>query len=208
MKNRILLAEDHSIVISGIKIIFDLEFQGYTLDVVRDGATLMSALKMNNYDLAILDLHLQDGDSFHLIKDIISIYPNLSILVFTAESENIYAQQLYKEGVKGYLNKQANENEIISAIRTVLNGNFYISESYKHTLFLNDKAHQAPNPFSLLSHRELEIIKLMLAGKRTQEICHELNLQPSAVSTFKSKIFTKLNISNIIELNELSKKYF
>lgn len=208
MKKRILLAEDHSIVISGIKIIFDLEFQGYILDVVRDGSALMSALKMNNYDLTILDLHLQDGDSFHLIKDIISIYPALSILIFTAESENIYAQRLYKEGVKGFLNKQANETEIITAIRSVLNGGFYISESYKHSLILNDTILKTQNPFTGLSQRELEIIKLMLAGKRTQEICHELNLQPSTVSTFKSKIFTKLNISNIIELNELSKKYF
>lgn len=208
MNKRVLLAEDHAIVISGIKIIFDLEFREYTLDVVRDGASLLSSLKTHAYDLAIIDLNLNDGDSFHIIKDILGIYEKLNILVFTANPESIYAHRLYIEGVKGFLNKQASETEIINAIRLVLNGKFYISESYKQFLLLNDINNQTKNPFSSLSQRELEIIKLMLEGKRTQEICNELNLQPSTVSTFKAKIFTKLNVSNIIELNELSKKFF
>ena len=203
----VLLAEDHSIVIRGIKILFETEFTNYNLEIVSTGCGLMNLLKTKTYQLAIIDLQLLDGDTLHVIKDISALYPKLNMLIFTANAEEIYAQRLYQEGIKGYINKQETEHEILTAIRTTLEGKFYISESYKHLLLTKDQNYNVQNPFSKLSMRELEIVKLLLQGKRSQEICNELNLQPSTISTFKQKIFTKLNISNVLELNLLSNNF-
>jgi two-component system invasion response regulator UvrY len=204
---KVILAEDHSIVIRGIKIMFETEFPNYALDVVKTGNELLSSLKKNTYQLAIIDLQLLDGDTLHLLKNILNIYENLNILVFTANSEEIFAHNLYKEGIKGFLNKQAPDAEVLTAIKTTLEGKIYLSDNYKNILFSNEVNKKTQNPFLSLSQRELEIINLLLQGKRTQDICNELNLQPSTISTFKSKIFTKLNVTNVIELSILAKNF-
>lgn len=202
---KVLFAEDHSIVIRGMKMIFEREFKDYSLDIVSNSVDLMKALKNNNYELAILDLHLEDGDTLHLIGTILNIYTKLNVLVFSANPEELYAQKLYTEGIKGYLSKQTNDEEIISALSQLLAGKRYMSESFKE--FLVTKKNSSANPFDKLTQREMEVLNLIIKGKRPMEICQELNLQSSTVATHKVNIFTKLNVKNVLELNQLVNNY-
>ncbi|HKO81352.1 MAG TPA: response regulator transcription factor [Chitinophagaceae bacterium] len=203
---KVLFAEDHSIVIRGMKIIFETEFSDYSLDIVSNSSDLMNALKKNKYQLAIIDLQLEDGDTLHLITDIRSLYADLNILIFSGNPEELYAQKLYNKGVKGYLNKQTNDSEIIYALRQLLEGKTYMSENFKRFLLLR-KDPSFENPFDKLSQREMEVLNLMIQGKRPSEICKELNLQASTVATYKTKLFTKLQINNVLELKQLVSNY-
>jgi len=201
---KVLLAEDHSIVIRGMKIIFELEFSDYKLDVVKKSNDLMNAIKIGNYELAIIDLQLEDGDTMHLIPDIHQIYPNLKIVIFSANSEEIYAQKLYKDGIKGYLSKQSDDKEITTALKHILDGNIYMSERFKG--YLIEGGGQKKSNRSVvekLSQREMEVANLLQKGKKISEICQELNLQPSTVATYKKHIFEKLQVTNIVELNQI-----
>jgi DNA-binding NarL/FixJ family response regulator len=208
MRQKILLAEDHAIVITGVEQIFDADFPEFELEIAKNGADLMEALKRNQFRMAIIDLHLRDGDSMHLITDIRSLYPELDIIVFSGNPEELYAQYLYQAGIKGYLSKDAADEEIISAVRLVLEGKTYISENYKNYLLARILSrNNFENPFTTLSQREMEVTVLLMQGKRTGEICQELNLQPSTVSTYKIKIFTKLNVKNVLELKQLMNNY-
>src|SRR4051794_6530413 len=179
---KILIAEDHSIVIKGLKIIFEKEFPGFELVMAYSISEMMKALKNNECRLAIIDMQLEDGVSLNIIPDLLNLYPSLCILIFTAYSEEVYAQRLFNYGVKGYLNKNCEESEIIYALHTVLAGKTYFSEHYKNILLgKNEDTHSTKNPFDLLSQRELETALLLVRGKRSSEICSELNIQPSTV---------------------------
>jgi two-component system invasion response regulator UvrY len=204
---KILLAEDHSIVIKGISILFEAEFRDCTLDVVKNTGSLMNALKNNIYQLIIVDLQLEDGDTLHLVTDILSLYPHLNILIFSGNAEEIYAQKLYNDGVKGYLSKQSNDNLVIEAIKTTMQGNIYISEKFKNALLTENRNPSQVNMLEKLTSREMDVANLMQQGKRPSEICRELNLQSSTVATYKMKIYAKLNITNVIELKQLFLNY-
>jgi two-component system invasion response regulator UvrY len=204
---KVLLAEDHAIVVKGLKIIFETEFVGYSLDVVKNGGDLMKTLQKGSYQAAIIDLHLEDGDTLHLLADLVNLYPGLQILIFSASSELLYAQKLYKIGVKGFLNKQSTDTEVISALRQVLDGNTYMSESFKGIITASKFGSLSENPFDKLSHRESEVMTMLVSGRKSSEICQELNLQASTVATYKMKIFSKLNIKNVLELKELSNNF-
>jgi DNA-binding NarL/FixJ family response regulator len=202
---KVLFAEDHSIVIRGMKILFEREFSQYQLDVVHNSIDMMNALKTNSYELAIIDLHLDDGDSLHLISTLLKLYPTLNVLVFSGNPEQIYAQKLYAEGVKGYLSKQTADEEIVFALKQLLDGKRYMSENFKKMLLAKKDAPE--NPIDKLTQREMEVLNLMVQGKRSSDICKELNLQASTVATYKVKLFSKLQVTNIIELSKLLESY-
>jgi two-component system invasion response regulator UvrY len=182
---KVLLAEDHSIVIKGLKITFQTEFSAYNLEIVRSSADMMKILRNEGYELAIIDLHLEDGDTLHLIADLVRIYPGLKILVFSGNPEELYAQKLYNTGVRGYLSKQSSDEEVIDAIRQILNGKTYLSENFKDIITNRRYASTVENPFDKLSQRETEVLNLLITGKKPSEICQELNLQASTVATYK-----------------------
>lgn len=207
MSRKVLLAEDHAIVIKGIKILFETEFKGYTLDVVKNSVDMIRSLKSNEYVMAIIDLQLEDGDTFRLVSDLPKIYPQMIIMVFSANPEELYAQRLYKSGIKGYLNKNADDEEIVRAITHTLNGHVYMSENFKSLIISNPFTKGKFNPLEKLSIRELEVANLLKIGKKTSDICNDLGMQSSTVATYKMKIFSKLNITNVIELKELFENY-
>ena len=204
---KVLLAEDHSIVIKGLKMTFETEFSAYRLETVRTSTDLMKTLRSADFDMAIIDLHLEDGDTLHLIADLVRIYPELKILVFSGNPEELYAQKLYNTGVKGYLSKQSPDEEVIDAIRQILNGKTYLSENFKDIITNRKYSSTVENPFDKLSHRETEVLNLLITGKKPSEICQELNLQASTVATYKMKIFTKLNVTNVVELAQLTNNF-
>jgi DNA-binding NarL/FixJ family response regulator len=201
---KVLLAEDHSIVIRGMRLIFETEFAGYQLEVAKTVTGLMAMLKTHHFSIAIIDLQLEDGDTINLIGDILKAYPELNILVFSANPEELYAQRLYKEGIKGYLHKQSEDREIIIALHLILEGKTYVSEHFKGYLLSRDPNNNYDSPFEQLTLREMEVVRLLIQGKRSFEICRELNIQPSTVATYKMKIFNKLNVNNVLELKELA----
>lgn len=203
---KVLFAEDHSIVVRGMKMLFEREFAEYTLEVVHNTSDLMNSLKHTDYELAIIDLHLEDGDTLHLISTILNLYTKLNVLIFSGNPEELFAQKLYNEGVKGYLSKQTNDEEIIFALKQLLEGKRYMSENFKKFLLTkNDTA--SNNPFERLTQREMEVLNLLIKGKRPMEICRELNLQPSTVATYKLKLFDKLHVKNVLELSQLASNY-
>lgn len=203
---KVLFAEDHSIVVRGMKMLFEREFPDYTLEVVHNTTDLMNYLKNNQYELAIIDLHLEDGDTLHLITTILNLYRNLNVLIFSGNPEELFAQKLYNEGVKGYLSKQTNDDEIVFALKQLLEGKRYMSENFKKFLLTKNDA-GSNNPFEKLTQREMEVLNLLVKGKRPIEICRELNLQPSTVATYKLKLFDKLNVKNVLELSQLASNY-
>jgi two-component system, NarL family, invasion response regulator UvrY len=177
------------------------------IDEARDGDTAEICLKNESYSLVILDIQMPNTNSFELLDYIINLHPQTKVLVFSMSPEAIYGKRVIKAGAHGYLSKESSMDEVKKALQTIMNDRRYVSHKLLETLVDDDTNGKAANPFSRLSSREFEITTFLLAGLSVSEIAQRVHLQPSTVGTYKSRIFEKLNVSNVIELKELATIY-
>ncbi|WP_031530043.1 response regulator [Dyadobacter crusticola] len=198
----ILLVEDHSIVRMGVKLLIE-DFMSHA-SIVEAGSfnETLRHLQSRFFDLVILDIKIPGGEGFNMISKIRSIQSKVKILIFSSQDEELYALHYYKAGASGYLPKDATNEELEKAITTVLNGGTYISKVVQHQLVSNSvlEKDRMQSPLEILSNRELEIMDMLLVGKWTKDIASDLNIKESTVSTYKARIFEKLNVTNILEL--------
>jgi len=204
IENRFLLIDDHVVVRSGLKFILSTHFAPCLVDEAEDGDSALERLANNEYDLALLDVKMPNTNTLQLMEYIRITYPMLKVLIFSMNSESVYAKRFLKAGAKGFVNKDAPLEEVIKAIKLVLSGKKYISESMMEHLAEFGTDSREKNLFNTLSPREFEIVSLILKGESISHIAHSLNLQVSTVGTHKARIFEKLKVTNLMELKELA----
>jgi len=195
---KILIADDHSVVRQGVSLMLRDAFADVEIEQADSFYETLVAVKEDAFDLLLLDINLPGGNNASMIGDIKDINKDVSILMFSAYDEDHYALRYMQAGASGYINKLSSEEKIIEAINTVLDGNIYFSESLKsgnHTVDNN-------NPLDVLSNRELEITRLLIKGEGNLEIANQLKIGMSTVSTYKSRIFEKLGVTNVVTLAE------
>jgi two-component system invasion response regulator UvrY len=195
----ILLADDHAIIRAGLKIFIEGYISQSVIDEAGDGDAAFKLIKEKDYQLIILDVNMPNTDSFGLVSNIIALKPDANILMFSMNSEEIYAKKYLQLGAKGYLSKASSQNEIKMALD--------ISPKLSLSFTEDALGNKPKNPFDTLSPREFEIVLHLVRGESLAEICNALSLQTSTVGTFKARIFEKLNCNNIIDMNALAKVY-
>jgi DNA-binding NarL/FixJ family response regulator len=198
----ILLADDHEIVRRGVRMIIESFPQKYDFIEASSCAEVMQALSNQQIRYAILDMFLADGNIFSTIQHITEYSPQIGILVYSMNAEKIYARRLMEKGVRGFVCKQANIEELEIAIRNLLKGEIYLSQDLKEVLFKPNKADLSQNPIDLLSDRELEVVEYVAVGMGAKEIAHKMNLDITTVSTYRRRAFEKLDVQNMIELKD------
>ncbi len=204
---KFLLVDDHNVVRSGIMGLLLELFKPSEIDEASDGNSATEILKHNHYDLIMMDIQMPKTDTLGLMEYIHIKYPDAKVLIFSMSAEGIYAKRFLKAGAKGFLSKDAPLEEIKKAINLVLNNRKYISEALASTLAEESISETSGNPFNQLSPREFEIVSLLLSGQTISEISKLLNLQVSTIGTHKARLFSKLNVNNILELKEIATSY-
>jgi two-component system, NarL family, invasion response regulator UvrY len=199
MQPQILLADDHSMIRKGLKLYMQLDL-GYA-NIVEVGACgdLMKELVKKKFTHLVLDIILSDGSTLEVIPNIRRVYPDLNILIFSMQPEEIYGEALKQYGIRHYLSKSAGEEEILKLLKLFLQNEFPASKE-KAISFEG-------NPFTSLAPRELEILHYLLKGLGTKEISETLNLKMNTISTLKNRIYEKTSAGNIKELIELASLY-
>lgn len=207
---KILICDDHSIIRRGLKFILTTHFSNYIIDELHSITDTLNYLKKNNPDFAIFDLQLSDGNMIEALPNITALYPQLDILIYSMSNEDIYGKRLLQMGAKGFLNKNADEEEVIRALQIFLSGQNYISNRLNNLLInalRSAKSKTNENPFTGLSNREVEVTHHLLIGKGVKEISGQMNLHANTVVTYKNRVFEKLSIHNLVELSNLAKAY-
>lgn len=196
-----LIADDHEIIRRGLRSLISDYWTGVQ---ILDAATMEAALVETEKfpSLIIIDVNLPGGNNLKVIEQLKLVQSNAKILIFSSLNENIYAVPYLKAGASGYLMKNAEESEVVTAITTILAGSRYSSRNVKENMFNSILGNDADNPFTKLSGRELEVAELLTKGVGVLDISHQLNLQMGTVSTYKLRLFQKLKIKSIIELAE------
>lgn len=202
---KILIADDHSAIRLGMKVIVQNVFQNSQIDAAEDAATAIEKMKHASYDLILLDINMPDSDPVNVMQWITSFQPTTKVLVFSMNPEELYGKRFLQLGARGYLKKSASEAEIARALQLVMNNKKYISSELSDLLSEEMITGKSSNPFDNLSAREFEIAICLLKGHSLNEICSILNIQYSTVSTHKQHIFEKLKVNNILHLSEVAK---
>ncbi len=201
----LLLADDHSIIRTGMKIIIENFLPHSKIDEAHDGDSAFQKIKQNEYDLIILDVNMPNTDSFGLVSNILAYNSKTKILMFSMNSEEMYARRYLKMGAMGYLRKDEPESEIRKAITVILDNKKYVSPALHQKLLEELGSNKSDNPFDKLSPREFEIVQHLIRGDSLAEICQKLTLHSSTVGTHKARIFDKLQCHNVIDLSTLAK---
>lgn len=204
----IMIADHSSISRIGLRVLCQ---ESLPYPVIYEAASiseLYQNLRSHKMDLLILDLFLGNRSTLSAMHEIQQFNPNLNILVVTSASEDIYGNRVLSEGVKGFISSSEKDERIKQAITRVADGNYYISqELYLNSLDkLNEKA-KSSNPFERLTNKEMEIVNYLLKGLSTSDISYSSQLAASTVSTYKMRIFQKLEIKNLMELSEVASLY-
>lgn len=206
MKN-ILIADDHWIVRMGLKMLVNKIYDTANVVGVNNGDEVIRALKNDPYDLILLDLMMPETDAIELLNLIQSHNATIPVLIVTMNPEESYGKRFLQLGAKGFIKKNAPEEELIRAIKQVSEGRKYISTELADTISEDFFSGRSSNPFDALSAREFQITSYLCKGVEITEICKVLSIQYSTVNTHKQRIFDKLNIRTIKELAELAMCY-
>jgi two-component system invasion response regulator UvrY len=206
---QILIADDHSIVRYGAALVVKELLPAGTIREARNFDELLKLIDTQAFDLLILDINIPGGNYLQMIDVIRLRQPGIKILVFSGYDEQLYALRYLQAGADGYVVKQAPEGELKTAIQTILNNDKYISPAIKQHLIngLSTPKAGSGNPLNNLSNREMEVMQQLIKGATIAEIGHTLSLQISTVSTYKSRIFEKMEVNNVVALVEKVKLY-
>jgi len=192
---RVLIADDHKIVRDGLKRILAAHGEVDVTGEAADGDQALALVRAHEYDLAMVDMSMPGLSGIDLIKRLKLEKPKLRILVLSMHGERQYAARALKAGASGYLNKDSAAELLVGAIRKIAAGGVHIGDAAAASLITADKA-----PHEALSDREFEVLRLLVEGLGPTDIGDKLHLSVKTVSTHKTRILEKLNISSTAAL--------
>ncbi|MBL7703896.1 MAG: response regulator transcription factor [Ferruginibacter sp.] len=195
---KILLADDHSLIRMGLTQILKDEYPTAEIKEVSDGESLVKEVMKNEWDLVISDLDMPGRSGLEALEQIKLIKPALPVLILSIFTEDLYAIRVLKAGAAGYLNKSAAPFELIKAVQRIQMGKKYITPEIAEKLLINPDAEKKPH--ETLSNREFEIFKLLALGKTVSQIADSLSIALTTVSTHRSRIMDKLGLTTNSEL--------
>jgi|JI8StandDraft_2_1071088.scaffolds.fasta_scaffold02797_5 DNA-binding NarL/FixJ family response regulator len=203
----ILIVDDHDIVHTGLKVSILKANIAAIITKAKNGDEALNFVRNGKYDLVILDINLPDTDTQSLMKLLINNNSKQKVLIFSMSSEEIYARRFLKLGAKGFISKSSDMEEVIKAIQVILDGQKYITQKVAELLSNDLIDGVTERNIDDLSDREIEIMHLLIKGLGGKEISNQLNLHPSTTATYKTRLFQKLSVNNVIELKEVVEFY-
>jgi two-component system invasion response regulator UvrY len=197
---KILIADDHAIVREGLKQIIsetpDLKVTGET----GDGRDVMNKIYENHFDVVLLDIAMPGKSGLEVLEEIRQKRPDLPVLILSMHPEEQYAVRALRTGAAGYLTKESAPEELISAIRKVSCGKKYVTASIAERLASAIEIDIAKAPHELLSNREYQVLCMIASGKTVKQISEDLSLSAKTVSTYRSRILSKMKMKHNAEL--------
>lgn len=202
MSIQIIIAEDHPLILMGIQHLLMEHRPDAVVTCTSDFSRTLAMLEKQKFDLLIMDINLPGGDKVGMVHSVRLKQPQIPILVCSSYDEQLYALPFLKAGANGYISKTAMNDDFTQAVDQVLSGRIYASPEVMRNAFGQLFSAKGPEDTvsDKLSGKELEVARLLVKGLSTKAISEHINLSSSSVSSYKTKIFEKLGVNNIIEL--------
>lgn len=211
MMERILIADDQSIIRVGLSIMVKRLRPQSLVNEAVDFNDVLDLVNKNTYDLIVLDVNMPNGNFQQTFDFIKGLLPDTKVLVFSSQAENIYAVRYLEMGADGFLPKMADEKTVGQVLEKLLQKDNYIhtavGDNVEPGIIRSPRGKGLGNPLKTLSARETEIAQKLIRGESLKDISNELNLHSSTASTYKARIFKKLYVKNIPELIDVFRFY-
>lgn len=205
---RILIVDDHQLVRHGFKSLLSAQDGIRVLDTLSSGEEAIDWCRTNDaaVDVILMDVNMPGIGGVGATHRINSSWPQIGIIIVTVHDDGPLPKQLINGGARGYLSKGNGVEEMIAAIRDVHAGKHYIAKDIAQTLALSVLPGE-DNPLESLSMRETQVLMMIAQGSKTQEISEILNLSPKTISTYRKRLFEKLDVSSDIEMLHLAMRH-
>ncbi len=200
---RIMIVDDHPIFCLGMTELINKESDLLVTACTDTADKAWDTVKQDRPDLMIVDISLAESNGIDLVEEISREYPDLPVLVLSMYDDTLYAERALLAGARGYVMKQRAIVQVVEAVRQVLAGNIYASDTIKEKMLNRMISRHSPKTgFSLddLTNRELEVFRLMGDGLDSREIARRLNLSMKTIGTHREKIKEKLHLKHYTEL--------
>lgn len=197
---KVILCDDHAMVRRGIR---DTVSEAVDIQVVGEAASypeLREQLRKSPCDVLVLDLNMPGRGGLEVLAALKEEGSTIKTLVVSMYPEDQYAIRCLRAGATGYLNKAGDPAELVTAIRTVMQGRKFVTPEVAQMLVDNLNAPEGEDLHATLSERELQTLQKIASGKKLSEIAEELMLSPKTVSVYRARVLDKLHLSNNAEL--------
>ena len=203
-KSKILIADDHSMIRDGVKMLLSNDKQWVVCGEASNGNEALEKFKSLKPDLLILDISMPDMNGMEVAERILTSDPSAKIIILSMYDDEDYISRCMELGVKGYVVKNETGGELDYAVRTVLRGQNYFSSQVQQVIFKkysnNVTKKKTKEPEIKLTGREIEIVKLIAKGLTSQQIAESLFISPRTVETHRANLMKKTGVKNSIEL--------
>jgi two-component system invasion response regulator UvrY len=205
---QILLVDDHALFRSGMKSILDAQ-EGLTVVAEADtGEDAVEYVRKTPPDVILMDVNMPGIGGIEATRRILRIDSQSRVIALTALDDQPFPNQLLDAGAVGYLTKGSPAEEMSSAIRQVMRGEHYICNEVAQRLSLSALVNKGEStPLAKLSPREMQVMLMITRGSTTQQISDALFLSPKTISTYRTRLFEKLEIHNDVELTHFALRY-
>lgn len=201
---RVLIVDDHDLVRVGIRRILE---SSKSIEVCGEAANGEEALQLNRKqpaDVVLMDVNMPGMGGLEATRRIIAAHEETSVIILTVHAQAPFPTQLLNAGASGYLTKGCASEELIEAIRKVSRGGRYVSSDIAQQLALSMLPGGEQSPLDVLSHREIEVMMMLVQGQEVQEIADALHISHKTVRTYKSRLYEKLGVKNAVDLTHLA----
>lgn len=207
-KISIMLVDDHAILISGLKLLLQKRTSIEVIGVAKEGYEALQLYDTLRPDILVLDISLPDIDGLQVLKKLKTRYEDAKVIVLTMYEDEDYVSLIMEAGASGYIPKAAVDEELYSAIDTVMNGYVYLRPKEMTSIIKSQRnGGKTQNPYVTLSPREREVFHLIVNGFLLTEIAQKLIISIKTVDTHKTRILNKLNLSKKSELVNFAKTH-
>lgn len=191
-KVSILIVDDHLLLRQGLKQVLSHEFRDLAFGEAKTAEEALAQVKAQPWRLVIFDIGLPDKDGFFVLQEIRTLRPEAAVLMLSVHPDSLHAARSLRLGAAGYVSKSSSRSTLLKAVKSVLEGKTYFSESIRRGV-------DNPRSSALresLSAQEFKVLLAVAAGKRTGAIAAELNLSGKTVSTYKRRVLNKLGVTS------------
>jgi DNA-binding NarL/FixJ family response regulator len=197
---RVLIADDHDVVRHGLREILATRLGKVAVAEAKDAGETINLLIKQDWDLVLLDINMPGRSGLEVLEQAKRLRPKTPVLILTSYPEEQFALRAFKLGASGYINKLSVTDELITAVQRVLKGGKYVTASLAERLASCIGKTSEPAPHEALSHRELQVLRLIAVGKSMKDVADELALSEKTVATYRTRIAEKAGLKTNVEI--------
>ena len=197
---KVLVVDNHPIVTTGFQLMYENHSDIKVVGTVGSGVEIFEFVRRHEVDVIVSEIELPELNGITALRAIKKEHGHINIIMFSYHPEEIYAISTIKAGASGYVSKSEPTDVITKAIIQAHKGEIHLSNKMSKHLNYNDTKNSKSRIYKRLSTREVEVLKLLSSGKKNKEIAQELDINEKTVSTYKARLFKKLNVNNLIDL--------